>query len=108
MFKNEGEVYAVLNNGNIAIWTKTTFFESFLGRHWRILDIIRKIIDPFRWHISLILPNDVVLKVRMTYKIGFLNFIILKNDIIPNKNYGWRDKLKKRRRLLINVTHAST
>ena len=42
------------------------------------------------------------------YKIGFLNFIILKNDFIPNKNYGWRDKLKKRRRLLINVTHAST
>ena len=32
----------------------------------------------------------------------------LKNDFIPNKNYGWRDKLKKRRRLLINVTHAAT
>ena len=36
------------------------------------------------------------------------NFIISKNEFIPNKNYGWRDKLKKRRRLLINVTHAST
>ena len=29
MFKNEGEVYAVLNNGNIAIWTKTTFLNHF-------------------------------------------------------------------------------
>ena len=24
----------------------------------------------------------------------FLNFTILKNDFISNKNYGWRDKLK--------------
>ena len=38
----------------------------------------------------------------------FLNFTILKNDFISNKNYGWRDKLKKRRRLLINGTHATS
>ena len=44
----------------------------------------------------------------MTYIFNIPNFIISKNEFIPNKNYGWRDKLKKRRRLLINVTHAST